>query len=328
MNPQLQDLIDRYLDGSASVEEIRRLDELIQQDEAVRQALFRGSAMEVDLCRLLASTEADRPVTRPAAASRAGWRRRIVAYAALALAMAGGWIGAVFFAHQYRVLRNEHTGALQTIAALEARQAEAARSTEPARPVEPASPPGTARLVSTDRVIETRGLVLALPEGDGQSIPLIAGGPVPMGRSLWTCPWGAAAMRLADGAAMQLDRNTIVALSEVQGKRQLAIKRGVFFLTRQGADHGEGITVTTSQASVDVVDSQVAVAVDERRTLVEVAEGQVQVTPKPDGPSVLVPAGHYLIVGANAAPRVHEGRLAWRLEPAKPGTYMPVLPLP
>ena len=61
-----------------------------------------------------------------------------------------------------------------------------------------------------------------------------------LGRSLWTCPWGAAAMRLADGAAMQLDRNTIVALSEVQGKRQLAIKRGVFFLTRQGAGRGDG----------------------------------------------------------------------------------------
>ncbi len=127
---------------------------------------------------------------------------------------------------------------------------------------------------------------------------------------------------------MQLDRNTMVALSEVQGKRQLAIKRGVFFLTRQNAEHGEGITVTTSQASVEVVDAQVAVAVDERRTLVEVAEGQVQVAPRPDGPSVAVPAGHYLIVGANAAPRVQAGRLAWRLELAKPDSYVPILPSP
>ena len=234
----------------------------------------------------------------------------------------------VFFAHQYRVLRDEHAGALQRIAALEVHPAEAASSegSEPVRPVDPVVPPEKTQLLATDRVIETRGLVLALPEGEGQSTPISVGGPIPLGRSLWTCPWGGAAMRLADGAAMQLDRNTIVALSDGPGKRRLAVKRGVFFLTRQNADRGDGITVTTSQASVEVVDAQVAVAVDERRTLVEVAEGQVEVAPRPDGPSVPVSAGHYLIVGADAAPRVRAGRLAWRLEPAQPDAYVPVLP--
>ena len=100
---------------------------MLRQDAAVRQALFRAAHMEVSLRRILAQPEADRPVTLPVPAGRAGSWRRIARYAALALATAGGWIGAVFFAHQYRVLRNEHAAALQTIAALEARPAEAAR---------------------------------------------------------------------------------------------------------------------------------------------------------------------------------------------------------
>jgi ferric-dicitrate binding protein FerR (iron transport regulator) len=304
------------------------LDEWIRRDAAVRQALFRGAHLEVSLRHILAQPDVNRPARPLVSMRRAGSWRRITRHVAIALAMAGGWIGTIFLAHQYRVLLHEHATAQQTIAALQARPAEAARPVEPPRLPEPVPPVKAPRPVAADRVVETRGLVLALPEGEGQAIPISAGGPVPLGRSLWTCPWGAAAMRLADGAAMQLDRNTIVALSEVQGKRQLAIKRGVFFLTRQNVDHGAGITVTTGQASVEVVDAQVAVAVDKRRTLVEVAEGQVHVAPRPDGPSVVVSAGHYLIVGADASPRVHAGRLAWRLEPAKPGDYVPVLPPP
>ena len=60
--------------------------------------------------------------------------------------------------------------------------------------------------------------------------------------------------------------------------------------------------------------------------LVEVAEGQVEVAPTPDGPAVPVPAGHYLIVGASELPRVVAGRLVWRLEPAKRGAYEPTFP--
>ena len=332
MKPQLQDLIDRYLDGAASDDEVRQLDEAVQQDATVRHAVFRAAHLEVSLRRLLTPCGEARPTPVPVPAARSGSWRMIVKYAAIALATAGGWIGTIFFAYQYHVLRAEHAGALQAIAALEARPPEAprpmesARPLEPAQQIEPASPPGTARLVSADRVIETRGLVLALPEGDGKSIPVSIGGPIPAGRSLWTCPWGAAAIRLADGSSMQLDRNTTVAVSGADGKRRMAIKRGILFLTRQGATREEGIVVTSDHAAVEVIDAQVAVAVDDGRTLVEVAEGQVQVMPQPDGPSVVVPAGHYLIIGAATPPRVLAGRLAWRLEPAKPRAYGPTLP--
>ncbi len=133
-------------------------------------------------------------------------------------------------------------------------------------------------------------------------------------------------MRLADGSSMQVDRSTEVTFSESGGRRRMTIKRGVFFLTRQGASPEGGIGVATSHASVDVVDAVVAVAVDDHRTLVEVAEGRVEVAPKPDGPRVVVRAGHYLIVGATAKPRVVRGRLAWRLEPIKPNQSQLELP--
>jgi ferric-dicitrate binding protein FerR (iron transport regulator) len=77
------------------------------------------------------------------------------------------------------------------------------------------------------------------------------------------------------------------------------------------------MVVTTENGSVTVVDGQVAVSVGAGGTIIEVAQGQVRFTRKPDDPGIAVSAGQYAIVGAGAEPRALEGRLAWHLEPAK-----------
>ena len=110
-------------------------------------------------------------------AQAASWRKGL-GYAAIFLATAGGWAGTLFFAHQYRRLCDEHAAALQAIAGFQTGGSDATQHEEPVLPI------------AADRVIETRGLVLALPAGDGKSIPVSAGEPIPTGRSLWTCPWG------------------------------------------------------------------------------------------------------------------------------------------
>jgi ferric-dicitrate binding protein FerR (iron transport regulator) len=315
MNMSPQGLIDRYLDGTASDEEIRQLDDLVRRDDSARQALFLAANMEVHLRRLLTDVDAALPRTVPATNREHSWSwKAVLKYAAVLLLTVGGWGGTVFFASRYFALSAQHPAAPQV-----ASQAHD-------KPSDPGGQDMQVTPVAADRVIETRGLVLSLPEGKGEALPVSVGGKIPAGRSLWTCPWGGAAMRLADGSSMQLDRSTVVTFSESPGKRRMTIKRGVFFLTRQDALTEAGIEVVTAHASIDVVDAQVAVAVDDHRTLVEVAEGQVQVAPKPDGASVVVPAGHYLIVGPSKKPRVVAGRLAWRLEPMKPND--PQLELP
>jgi len=334
MDRFLQDLIDRYLDGTASADEIRRLDEVIKQDEAARKALLLAATLEGQLPRLLTDPGQDRTIPPPAAAPapRAISPRRTLRDAALLLVAACGWAAAMFFAYRYSALQERYRGLLKVTAEV---PVEANGKSETQQP--------QVRPVSRDQVIETRGLVLAFPEGRPMSftpgghagtepnswdeaIPVSVGGEIPNGKRLWTCPWGGAAIRLADGSSMQLDRSTVVSFAESHGKRQLTITQGVFFLTRQDAAKDHGISVLTRQASIDVAGAQVAVAVDKRRTLIEVAEGEVEVAPVPEGPSVTVPAGHYLIVGASAEPKVVEGRLVWRLEPARRGDYDPQLP--
>jgi ferric-dicitrate binding protein FerR (iron transport regulator) len=160
-------------------------------------------------------------------------------------------------------------------------------------------------------------MVLVLPEGQGKAVPVSVGLPIPTGRSLWTCPWGAAAMRFADGVSLDLDRSTVAAISETSGVRQVTLKRGVVFVTQRSAAHQQKMVVTTGNGSVTVADAQVAVAVGARGTIIEVAEGQVRFTRKPNDPGVLVSAGQYAIVGAGVEPRALDGRLAWGIEPTK-----------
>jgi ferric-dicitrate binding protein FerR (iron transport regulator) len=334
MNPSLQNLIDRYLDGTASAAEIRRLDDIMKQDEAAREALLLAATLEGQLRRLLTDAGQDRPSPLPAPerAPRAFSWRRTLRYAAVLLVTAGGWAGAMFFAYRYFELQRQSERAPKLMAEVPIRETGNPKTQQP-----------QIRPVGRNQVIETRGLVLAFPGGKPASptpgndaaiepndweeaVPISVGGEIPNGKRLWTCPWGGAAIRLADGSSMQLDRSTVVSFTESQGKRRLKISQGVFFLTRQDASNDHGISVLTDQASIDVVDAQVAVAVDKWRTLIEVAEGEVEVAPVPEGPGVMVPAGHYLIVGASAEPKAVEGRLVWRLEPAKRGEYDPKLP--
>jgi ferric-dicitrate binding protein FerR (iron transport regulator) len=305
VNLELQDLIDRYVDGSASPEDVRRLDELARQDPSTRQAMLASAAMEVHLRRLVAGGSADvavAPVRRPRALR---WTR-VAQSAAVFLLAVSGWAAALLVGRQYRLKCDEHETATDSIAKLEALVERTARHEAAVQPFSPA------------RLVEMRGLVLALPEGKGDAAPLSVGSAIPVGRSLWTCPWGAAAIRLANGVSLQLDRNTVVSLSEAKDVLTAAVKHGILFVAKQDAAKKGSVTVSTAHTLVKVVDAQVAVAVDAGRTIVEVAEGRAQVTRTPDNQSVTVPANHYVIVGPDAKLEVVKGRLVWQLGPTKP----------
>jgi ferric-dicitrate binding protein FerR (iron transport regulator) len=295
MNPEFQDLIDRYLDGAASAEEVRRVDELIRREPSARVALLRAAAMEMQLRRLLTSAgteQSPRPAVRPGRKPRVSWKA-ILAGAAAVLLAATGWIGSVYFARQYYAKCREQEAVLSRLA-------------------------GQIRPVSGGRIIETRGLVLALPQGTGRAVPVSVESPIPAGRSLWTCPWGAASMRFADGASIDLDRSTEAAISETKELRKAAVKKGIVYVSNLDISHAQPVVVTTPHVSVSVLDAQAAVAVSGERTMVEVAQGQVQVVRATDGRTISVREGHYVIVDRVVEPQVEKGRLAWRLEPLRP----------
>jgi ferric-dicitrate binding protein FerR (iron transport regulator) len=295
MNFEFQDLIDRYLDGAASAEEVRRVDELIRREPSARVALLRAAAMEMQLRRLLTSAGTDqspRPAVPPGRKARVSWKA-ILAGAAAVLLAATGWIGSVYFARQYYAKCREQAAVLSRLA-------------------------GQIRPVSGGRIIETRGLVLALPQGAGRAVPVSVESPIPAGRSLWTCPWGAASMRFADGASIDLDRSTEAAISETKELRKAAVKKGIVYVSNVDIRHAQPVVVTTPHVSVSVLDAQAAVAVSGERTMVEVAQGQVQVVRATDGRTILVREGHYVIVDRLVEPQVEKGRLAWRLEPLGP----------
>ncbi|MGA2068347.1 MAG: FecR domain-containing protein [Thermoguttaceae bacterium] len=304
MNNDLEDLVDRYLDGSASDQEVQRLDQAIRQDPAARKALLMSAAMQSQLGWLLATPPAGVPA--PPASRGGGPRRRYLVAAAAVAAAAAGWLVAILLAGQYRAKCGQYDAALRQLAAREAPAAG------------PDRPEAQPQVVPAGRVVQIRGLVLAFPKAGEKGVSVSAGSAIPMGTPLWTCPWGSAAMRFADGTWMNLDRSTEVQISQADAVRKAAVKRGILFVTtHQAAGQGK-VVVTTANAAVTLVDGQAAVAVDGDRTIVEVAMGHAGVSDRPDGPAVPVDANQYAIVGAGGKPQVAKGGLTWRLAPAQP----------
>ena len=211
MNADFDELMGRYLDGAASADEVRQVDERIRQDPSAREALFQTAAMEVDLRRLLAN-----PLARPLAEGErrgvASWR--LFAYTAIAVAAVAGWALVLLLAGQYRAKCSEHQAALERLAELEAAKPQAAAPQAPDRPV------------AVGRLIETRGTVWAFHKGQAEAVTVAAESPIPMGGSLLTCPWGGADMRFADGASMDLERSTEVAISQSETVRRAGGQAG------------------------------------------------------------------------------------------------------
>ena len=304
MNNDFEDLVDRYLDGSASSQEVQRLDQAVQQDPAARKALLMSAAMQSQLGWLLAKPAAEVPASPPSG-GRGARRRRLFAAAAVAAA-AAGWLAAILLAGQYWAKCGQCDAVLRQLAA---------RDTPVAAAAQPEARP---QVIPANRVVQIRGLVLAFPKSGEKGVSVSAGSPIPMETPLWTCPWGGAAMRFADGTWMNLDRSTEVQISQADAVRKAAVKRGILFVTTHQAA-GEGkVVVTTANAAVTRVDGQAAVAVDGDRTIVEVAMGHARVSDRPGGPAVPVHANQYAIVGAGGKPQVAQGGLTWRLAPAHP----------
>jgi ferric-dicitrate binding protein FerR (iron transport regulator) len=305
MNQDHQELIDRYLNGSASDDDIRQLDELAKANPAVCDALVDSAAVDVQLRRLVAGrAPASIVLDSTTAGARSGPSRRVAAYAALLLMSLAGWLYVAYLRQQVRELQARPP--VVEPKPVEAAVAKAPKTDQP-----------TPKAVD-GQVVDIRGLVYALPNGPGEPVTLTAGANVPEGRALWTCPWGAASFRFPGQVSMQMERSTTVALTEADGMQQMNLREGTLFITKEKSPAAaQALLVSTAHASVKISSAQVAVATDAQSTVIEVAVGSVEVRVPGAADSLTVPVGHYLIVGSAISPRIEPGRLIWRLEPAK-----------
>jgi ferric-dicitrate binding protein FerR (iron transport regulator) len=181
--------------------------------------------------------------------------------------------------------------------------------------------PNTDATDAACRVVETRGSVLLLPRDPGEeATPLAAGDVIATERRIWTCPWAAVALRLADGTRLQIDRASEATLA--CGRRpRVELIRGTAFVTRQRGAAGSAV-LQTPQASIEVGHGLAAVVVDEDRTVIEVAEGETCLTAA-GGPTTRIAAGQVAVLekDGDGGVEVRQGRLEWQLpdESAGPG---------
>ena len=95
MNDELEALISRYLDGTITQDDVRRLDERVREDPATRRALFLAAAQDGLVREVLASEAASE-----ARAAR-GRRRWLVGAVAAAAAVVLAAVGLVLFWDRY-----------------------------------------------------------------------------------------------------------------------------------------------------------------------------------------------------------------------------------
>jgi len=155
---------------------------------------------------------------------------------------------------------------------------------------------------------------------------VFAGTGVAEGQGLWTCPWGGADVRYADGTSVSLDRSTTARFAEVDKGKRVMVKSGVVSLMRWPAKpRSESFSVETPLGSVALENGQVVVVVSKDRLLVEVGMGQAEVRTGPEARPVTVTDHHYAVVQSDGQVEVATGRLAPRLEPLAEGAAKKVL---
>jgi len=288
MKGEHEKLIVDYLDGRASDEEIGRLDELARTDEGFRRSLLLESTMDTQLRQTLGGTALEAVPVGGASVGRRRWSRLVVA--ALLAVAAVGWAMAVYLHRQSRTDRGRvadlQTEVEELTATVQARddEEEPAEDSTRAAEAEPASP----------EIIDTRGLVLLLPEGAGEkarSMP--AGSAVPEGRTLWTCPWGGAGTRYADGTKVSLRRSTTAAFDHSGGARHIRLRGGVLSVERYPREpNGQPAIVVAPGAEIALRRGLVTVVATKERTVVEVGSGSAEVRRASDGQTITLRAGY------------------------------------
>ena len=103
-----------------------------------------------------------------------------------------------------------------------------------------------------------------------------------------------------DGSTGMISGDSILTFSD-QGQKELRLKQGRFSADVRPQPEGKPMLVHTPAAVLEVIGTQFDVEAESKSTMLLVREGKVQVRRVGDGKTVLVPAGHRVVVATGRA---------------------------
>jgi hypothetical protein len=328
MSEDLENLLVRYLDGSAAPEDVRRLGEAVCRDPAACRETFLAAAMEVHLARVLgveragaagwlgAEAAAGPAVFAPGAGPRRGWAR-IVAYAAAVLVLVAVGVAASYYAA--RALRPAGTESppimVQTPEPAPPEPMVRQPPEVPPPPVAPEkTPPEEVRLAE---VVSTKGIVRMIPPDTGIPVTVSSGAVVRPGARFWTCPEGGCSVKYGDGLLVGLNRNTTARLTQTDGAQRVELERGSVAVDGRAGAGARHVILASHVAEATLAGGDVLFSILDGSAVIEVADGEAQLTRNQDHQQITVKKGQYAVVKTGLELRSRDGRFHWHLEPAR-----------
>lgn len=321
--PELEKLIDDYLDGHATEAEVQRLDALVRNDPKARRELILASAMHAEIRQVASARQKhakprmNRRAGANPAAPKAAWRKstKALCIAGIGLLVLAGWSMAAIYASRSESSQEQLDAAKRELAGLQLTRAGTAEQDQASRSGGDWIGP---------QVVSARGTVLSMQEGEGinQATQVHSGSMIPSGRELWTCPWGGVNGRYSDDTFVSMDRDTLADFAQAGETRQITLKKGLLSVNRWPAKQGRGsMIIKTALGLVTFRDAEVAVLLTKDQAIVEVAHGNVEFKRTTDGKIVKLVMGQYVVIRSDNELLATTGSLKWRVEPsATPGS--------
>lgn len=183
------------------------------------------------------------------------------------------------------------------------------------RPVAPAvEPPAPAPKPAAPTVVEPAPAAVAVLEAvEGDVQPREPGRGLIPGDRIVTGKDGRARVRYDDGTSLVLDAESALVLVGGPGKL-LQMEQGRLTAEVKPQPAGRPLAVATPGADVQVLGTRFTLSIAGAGTRLEVEEGRVRLTRRPDGASVDVAAGHFAVAARGTA-------LLTRPIPEEPKTF-------
>jgi hypothetical protein len=299
-------LLARYFDGSASAEEAERLERQIASDPAVARAMIQVSREELGLRDAWsASRNGDSAGTRDDCVVPAARAAEPVAFHHPALVIGPGEEDRgllIWWRRNRRAWSIAATLVLAIATVWLVARGSGDRAAELGKNALP--PANTAPLAR----FELSGPGVSLVR-NGVKSPADAGTGLAASDQIHTGPSSDAAFRYpGEETHVTLKSSSILAVLSEGGGKSLKLMAGVVDCVVQKQTTGQALIVVTDQAQIRVVGTHFRVTVHGKVTRVEVKTGVVRVTRAFDKATVDVSAGEYVDVGSNASTRPAAGQ--------------------
>ncbi len=315
MKDSKEELIAKYLAGEATPDQLQELEEALENDPTVADALLSEAYQEVHLRETLSSSElcselSENNPTSQIFSSRSP-RAWIAVAATLLLIALSGWGVAAYVANE---LDEERTN----IVTLNERISELEKTTAIIQTPKPTKSVEAEGL----QIHSIRGLLMVTKLNANQKPEieyLKSGKAPPMNQRLFTCPWGASEFRYDGNVTINIERNSAIQFNETKGQRLLSLEKGIIHVTNMSKTDKLPTEIHCALGTVRLNKGQVAVQVNKKQLAVEAAVNRVSVEFEEDGVkrSFTLRRGQYLIIKPGVKSKVVAGTLKLGLNPGR-----------